>query len=108
MQLFVLALSQIALDNKDMSENMPTITPGDEYVLRYVDGAADGQTGRRVSHNGRVAEEVTVYASVDGLETALAYRYERFQEVAGQIQAFYRWDQASSDDIEDLADRGEL
>ena len=90
-----------------MTENNFTLNEGDVYVLFFQDGPADGQIEMRVSHDGSYAQRVTVYATVDGLETGLTYVAESAKSVAGQVQVFYAWDQPSSDDIEDLDDRGE-
>ncbi|MET1044552.1 MAG: oligoribonuclease [Microbacteriaceae bacterium] len=91
-----------------MTENIPVIARGDEYVVLYKGGAFDGQSERRVASADGWDKEITTLASVDGIETMLVYNAETVRVVGDQVQVVYVWDAADSDELEALEDRGEL
>ncbi|CAN5312799.1 hypothetical protein BH09ACT5_BH09ACT5_00850 [soil metagenome] len=90
-----------------MSDSAPQVARGDEYVVFYVGGPYDGQTDRRISTDGTWESEITVIAAVDGKETQLVYVSPVAREVGDQVQVTYTWDQADSDPLEALEERGE-
>ena len=90
-----------------MSETAPQVARGDEYIVFYVGGPYDGQNDRRISTDGSWETEITVIAAVDGKETQLVYISPVAREVGDQVQVTYTWDQADSDPLEALDERGE-
>lgn len=90
-----------------MTDTTPSIARGEEYVAFYRGGAFDGQSERRVATSQGWDDEITVIAGVDGVETMLVYQFATARSMGDQVQVTYLWDQAESDDIEDLADRNE-
>ena len=90
-----------------MSDSAPQAARGDEYVVFYVGGPYDGQNDKRISTDGTWETEITVIAAVDGKETQLVYVSPVAREVGDQVQVTYTWDQADSDPLEALEERGE-
>ena len=50
-----------------MNDNAITLAHGDEYIVFYRGGPADGSTDRRISTDGTWDAELTVIAAVDEL-----------------------------------------
>ena len=90
-----------------MSDSAPQVARGDEYIVFYTGGPYDGQNDRRISTDGTSETEITVIAAVDGKETQLVYVSPVAREVGDQVQVTYTWDQADSDPLEALEERGE-
>ena len=90
-----------------MSDSAPQVARGDEYVVFYSGGPYDGQNDKRISTDGTWESEITVIAAVDGKETQLVYISPVAREVGDQVQVTYTWDQADSDPLEALEERGE-
>ncbi len=90
-----------------MSDSAPQVSRGDEYIVFYVGGPYDGQNDKRISTDGTWETEITVIAAVDGKETQLVYASPVAREVGDQVQVTYTWDQADSDPLEALEERGE-
>jgi hypothetical protein len=90
-----------------MSDSAPQVARGDEYIVFYSGGPYDGQNDRRISTDGTWESEITVIAAVDGKETQLVYISPVAREVGDQVQVTYTWDQADSDPLEALEERGE-
>ena len=91
-----------------MTDTTPEISRGDAYVVFYVGGPYDGQSDSRISTDGSWDEEVTVIAAVDGKETQLVYAAPVARHVGDQVQVTYTWDQADSDPLEALDERGDF
>jgi hypothetical protein len=89
-----------------MSDDTPTLSRGDEYVVLYKGGPNDGQSDRRISTDGSWDAEITVIAAVDGKETMIDYNAGEWRELGGQYQVTYTFDQADSEPVEDPEDRG--
>jgi len=89
-----------------MTENTPTLSHGDEYVVIYTGGPNDGQTDRRISTDGSWDEEVTVLTAVDGKETLENYNFVSWKEIGDRIHVTYVWDEAESEPSEAPEDRG--
>jgi len=90
-----------------MSDSAPQVSRGDEYIVFYTGGPYDGQNDTRISTDGSWETEITVIAAVDGKETQLVYVSPVAKEVGDQVQVTYTWDQADSDPLEALEERGE-
>ena len=90
-----------------MSDSAPQVARGDEYIVFYSGGPYDGQNERRIRTDGTWESEITVIAAVDGKETQLVYVSPVAREVGDQVQVTYTWDQADSDPLEALEERGE-
>ena len=86
---------------------MTDLTHGDEYIVFYTGGPYNGQNDRRISTDGTWETEITVIAAVDGKETQLVYVTPVAKEVGDQVQVTYTWDQADSDPLEALDERGD-
>ena len=90
-----------------MSDSAPQVARGDEYIVFYTGGPYDGQNDRRISTDGSWETEITVIAAVDGKETQLLYVSPVAREVGDQVQVTYTWDQADSEPLEALDERGD-
>ena len=90
-----------------MSDSAPKVARGDEYIVFYIGGPYDGQNDRRISTDGSWETEITVIAAVDGKETQLVYVSPVAREVGDQVQVTYTWDQADSEPLEALDERGD-
>ncbi|WP_413602459.1 oligoribonuclease [Curtobacterium sp. Curtsp57] len=84
-----------------------TIDEGSEYTAIFHQGPFDGTTDTRTATSGSVDDEVTVYADVEGLQTAFTYRATGSRHVLDQISVDYTWEPGESDPVDDLADRGD-
>ena len=89
-----------------MTENIPTLAHGDEYVVIYTGGPNDGQTDRRISTDGSWDKQVTVLTAVDGKETLENYDAVSWKEVGGMVHVTYAWDKDESEPSDDPEDRG--
>jgi hypothetical protein len=89
-----------------MSDDTPTLSRGDEYVVLYKGGPNDGQSDRRISTDGSWDKELTVITAVDGKETMIDYNAGEWREIGGQYQVTYTFDAADSEPVEDPEDRG--
>lgn len=90
-----------------MSDSAPQVARGDEYIVFYSGGPYDGQNDRRISTDGTWETEITVIAAVEGKETQLLYVSPVAKEVGDQVQVTYTWDQADSEPLEALDERGD-
>ncbi len=90
----------------DMTENLPTLARGDEYIVIYQGGPNDGRTDRRISTDGSWDSELTVLTAVDGKETLINYNAASWREIGGQYHVVYSFDKADSEPVEDPEDRG--
>ena len=84
-----------------------TIHEGDEYTAIFHGGPFDGTTDTRTATSDAVDDEVTVYADVEGLQTAFAYKATKTRQVLDQTSVEYEYDAADSDPVDDLQDRGD-
>lgn len=84
-----------------------TITEGDTYVVLFHGGPFDGTTDTRTATSDAWDDEVTAYASVEGLETAFAYRAEGAKQVVDQVHVDYRFVPGESDPVDALDERGD-
>lgn len=91
-----------------MTDNTPTITPGDEYIVFYQGGPYDGRDDTRISTDGSFDTELTVLAAVDGHEQQWVYKTVSNKLVGEQLQVTYAWDAPDSDSYEAVEERGEL
>lgn len=84
-----------------------TIHEGDEYTAIFHGGPFDGTTDTRTATSDAVDDEVTVYADVEGLQTAFTYKATKARQVLDQTSVEYEYDAADSDPVDDLQDRGD-
>lgn len=84
-----------------------TISEGDEYTAIFHGGPFDGTTDTRTATGDVVDDEVTVYADVEGLQTAFTYKATKSRQVLDQTSVEYEYDAADSDPVDDLQDRGD-
>ncbi len=84
-----------------------TIHEGDEYTAIFHGGPFDGTTDTRTATSDAVDDEVTVYADVEGLQTAFTYKATKTRQVLDQTSVEYEYDAADSDPVDDLQDRGD-
>lgn len=91
-----------------MTDTLPTLAHGDEYLVIYVDGPNDGRTDTRIiGTDGAFDESVTVLTAVDGKETMEIYSLTSFAEVGDKYHVTYNWDRADSEPSNDPEDRGD-
>ena len=64
-------------------------------------------TDTRTATGDALDEEITVYADVEGLQTAFAYRLTKSRQVLDQTSGEYTYDPSDSDPVDDLQDRGD-
>jgi len=86
----------------------PQLARGEEYVVFYVGGPYDGQTGRRISTDGTWDEEIEVSVEIDGDNSLLRYGSPKARKLGDQVQVTYTWDRADSEPVADPDDRDEL
>lgn len=84
-----------------------TIHEGDEYTAIFHGGPFDGTTDTRTATSDVVDDEVTVYADVEGLQTAFTYKATKTRQVLDQTSVEYEYDAADSDPVDDLQERGD-
>ncbi|WIE65976.1 hypothetical protein DEI99_005410 [Curtobacterium sp. MCLR17_036] len=84
-----------------------TIHEGDEYTAIFHGGPFDGTTDTRTATSDALDDEVTVFADVEGLQTALTYRMTKSRQVVDQISAEFEYVPNESDPVDDLQDRGD-
>ncbi|OIH96891.1 MULTISPECIES: hypothetical protein [unclassified Curtobacterium] len=84
-----------------------TIHEGDEYTAIFHGGPFDGTTDTRTATSDALDDEVTVFADVEGLQTALTYRMTKSRQVVDQISAEFEYVPSESDPVDDLQDRGD-
>ncbi|WP_144764298.1 oligoribonuclease [Curtobacterium sp. 9128] len=84
-----------------------SITEGTEYTAIFHGGPFDGTTDTRTATSDTVDDEVTVYADVEGLQTAFTYRATGSRHVVDQVSVDYTWEPSESDPVDDLQDRGD-
>ncbi|TXN28084.1 MULTISPECIES: oligoribonuclease [Lacisediminihabitans] len=89
-----------------MTDALPTLAHGDEYIVLYKGGPNDGQVDKRISTDGSFDDEITVLTAVDGKETLLDYTRSSWTEVGGQYHVVYDFDLADSEPVEAPEDRG--
>lgn len=83
----------------------PEIAKGEEYVVFFVGGPYDGQTGTRISTDGSWDEEITVPVEIDGDDSLLVYGSPVAKEVGGGLQVTYTFDAGDSEPVVDPDDR---
>lgn len=74
-----------------MTESIPTLNHGDEYIVFYKGGPYDGQTDRRISTDGSWDTEITVLAGINGNEAQVVYGSPDVRAVGEQVQVHYQW-----------------
>jgi hypothetical protein len=79
-----------------------TIHEGDEYTAIFHGGPFDGTTDTRTATSDALDDEVTVFADVEGLQTAFTYRATKSRQVLDQISVEFTYEPG-----DDLADRGD-
>ncbi|WP_242090800.1 hypothetical protein [Curtobacterium sp. DN_7.5] len=84
-----------------------TISEGAEYTAIFHGGPFDGTTDTRTATSDALDDEITVYADVEGLQTAFAYRLTKARQVLDQTSAEYNFDPQDSDPVDDLQERGD-
>jgi len=89
-----------------MSNDLPALARGDEYVVVYLGGPNDGRTDKRISTDGGWDSSITVLTAVDGKETLTDYNFASWRELGGQYFVTYRFDSEDSEPIEAPEDRG--
>ena len=91
-----------------MTDTLPTLAHGDEYLVIFVGGPNDGQTDTRIiGLDGAFDSEVTVLTAVDGKETMENYDLTSFAEIAKKFHVTYTWDKLQSEPSNDPEDRGD-
>jgi hypothetical protein len=88
-----------------MTDAIPELSRGDEYVVFYDNGPYDGQTDIRISTDGTWETQITVIAAFDGKETQLDYVSPVAKRVGDQVQVHYTWDPKDSDPLEAVEER---
>ncbi|CAN5147702.1 hypothetical protein BH09ACT1_BH09ACT1_18300 [soil metagenome] len=89
-----------------MTDALPTLSNGDEYVVIFTGGPNDGQTDKRIITDTTFDAEVTVLTAVDGKETMIDYNLVSFKEVGDEYHVTYSYDAKDSEPVEDPEDRG--
>lgn len=89
-----------------MTEALPTLSSGAEYVVIFTGGPNDGQTDTRIVTDTTFDAEITVLTAVDGKETMIDYTFASFTEVGGEYHVTYAYDAKDSEPVEDPEDRG--
>jgi len=84
-----------------------TIHEGDEYTAIFHGGPFDGTTDTRTATSDALDDEITVFADVEGLQTAFAYRLTKSRHVLDQTSAEFEYVPGDSDPVDDLQDRGD-
>jgi hypothetical protein len=84
-----------------------TIHEGDEYTAIFRGGPFDGTTDTRTATSDALDDEVTVFADVEGLQTAFTYRATKSRQVLDQISVEFTYEPEESDPVDDLQDRGD-
>lgn len=84
-----------------------TINEGDEYTAIYHEGPFDGTTDTRTATGDGIEDEVTVFADVEGLQTAFTYKATHTRHVLDQTSVDYTFEADKSDPVDDLQDRGD-
>lgn len=84
-----------------------TIHEGDEYTAIYHEGPFDGQTDTRTATGDAIEDEVTVFADVEGLQTAFTYKATHTRQVVDQTSVDYTFVPSESDPLDDLQERGD-
>jgi len=90
-----------------MTDTVPGLSRGDEYVVFYTGGPYDGRNDTRISTDGTWETEITVIAAFDGKETQLDYISPVAKKVGDQVQVTYTWDRHDSDPIEAVDERND-
>ena len=91
-----------------MTDTLPTLAHGDEYLVIYVGGPNDGRTDTRIiGTDGLFDTEVTVLTAVDGKETLENYDLTSFTEVGEKYHVTFTWDKVESEAANDPEDRGD-
>jgi hypothetical protein len=88
-----------------MTDSIPTLSRGDEYVVFFVGGPYDGTDDRRISTDGSWDETLTVLAAEAGNETLINYDVASWREVGGVYHVTYNYDPKDSEQVEDPAVR---
>lgn len=91
-----------------MTDSTLSLKRGDQYVVLYRGGPYDGRDDHRISTDGSWDVELQVLVAVDGKETELTYSNPVARKIGEQVQVTYTWDEADSEPLEDLDDRGEF
>lgn len=84
-----------------------TIHEGDEFTAIFHGGPFDGTTDTRTATSDALDAEVTVFADVEGLQTAFTYKSTGSRQVLDQISVDYTFAPDESDPVDDLQDRGD-
>ncbi|MBF4614728.1 hypothetical protein [Curtobacterium sp. VKM Ac-1376] len=84
-----------------------TINEGDQYTAIFHGGPFDGTTDTRTATSDALDDEVTVFADVEGLQTAFTYRATGHRHVLDQISVDFELVPGESDPVDDLQDRGD-
>ena len=84
-----------------------TIHEGDEYTAIFHGGPFGGTTDTRTATSDALDDEVTVFADVEGLQTAFTYRATKSRQVLDQISVEFTYEPGESDPVDDLQDRGD-
>ena len=84
-----------------------TIHEGDEYTAIYHQGPFDGTTDTSTATGDGIEDEVTVFADVEGLQTAFTYKATHTRHVVDQVSVDYTYEPEKSDDLDDLQERGD-
>ena len=88
-----------------MTDSIPTLKHGDEYIVFYRGGPYDGQTDRRISTDGSWDTEITVLTGINGNEAQVVYGSPDVRAVGEQVQVHYSW---VPDAGEPFTDQGEV
>lgn len=84
-----------------------TIHEGDEYTAIFHGGPFDGTTDTRTATSDAVDDEITVFADIEGLQTAFTYRSTKSRQVLDQTSVEFEFVADESDPVDDLPDRGD-
>ncbi|MCA5923617.1 MULTISPECIES: hypothetical protein [Curtobacterium] len=84
-----------------------TIHEGDQYTAIFHGGPFDGTTDTRTATSDALDDEITVFAELEGLQTAFVYRATAQRQVLDQISVEFELAPGESDPVDDLQDRGD-
>ncbi|QNE43148.1 oligoribonuclease [Frigoribacterium sp. NBH87] len=90
-----------------MTDSKPTVAEGSEYVVFFEGGPSDGSTDTRTSFNGSYEDEIVDYVLVEGIETGFVYKVREAKMNGEQLQVHYKLDEADSDPVDALENRGD-
>lgn len=70
------------------------------YTAEFNDGPVAGDSEERVLSHGTYAENISVMALVDGLESIFRYKAVEARDIQGKLHVHYVFDEGHSDPYE--------